>query len=99
LRRGSTSGGGAADEAGSPCRGVGALLAVLGHTTFLTSYQSTAGQSALLPEARDELHALLNIYMLARAVYELGYELHHRPDWVEIPLQGILQLVGHTSPP
>ena len=68
-------------------------------TTFLTSYQSTASQSALLPEVRDELHVLLNIYMLARAVYELGYELHHRPDWVEIPLQGILQLVGHTSPP
>ena len=68
-------------------------------TTFLTSYQSTASQSALPPEARDDLHVLLNISMLARAVYELGYELHHRPDWVEIPLQGILQLVGHTSPP
>jgi len=68
-------------------------------TTFLTSYQSTASQSALLPEAHDERHVLLNISMLARAVYELGYELHHRPDWVEIPLQGILQLVGHTSPP
>jgi maltose alpha-D-glucosyltransferase / alpha-amylase len=67
-------------------------------TTFLTSYQSTASQSALLPEARDELHDLLHIYMLARAVYELGYELHHRPEWVEIPLQGILQLVGHTPP-
>jgi maltose alpha-D-glucosyltransferase/alpha-amylase len=68
-------------------------------TTFLTSYQATASQSALLPEVHDELHVLLSTCMLARAVYELGYELHHRPDWVEIPLQGILQLMGHTPPP
>ena len=25
--------------------------------------------------------------------YELGYELNSRPDWVKVPLQGILQLV------
>jgi hypothetical protein len=41
---------------------------------------------------------LLNAVILARAVYELGYELHHRPDWVWIPLQGILQLVGPEIP-
>jgi predicted trehalose synthase len=38
-------------------------------------------------------------YMLARAVDELGYELHRRPDWVELPLQGILQLMGRRTPP
>ena len=32
--------------------------------------------------------------MLARTVYELGYELNYRPEWVRIPLQGILQLLG-----
>ena len=37
--------------------------------------------------------------MLGRAVYELGYELHHRPDWVRIPLQGILQLLGPGPAP
>jgi maltose alpha-D-glucosyltransferase/alpha-amylase len=65
--------------------------------TFLTSYHATAIQGALLPEAHEELHVLLHICMLARAVYELGYELHHRPDWVEIPLQGILQLMGRRT--
>jgi len=24
-------------------------------------------------------------------VYELGYELDNRPDWVHLPIQGILQ--------
>jgi maltose alpha-D-glucosyltransferase/alpha-amylase len=40
-----------------------------------------------------ELQILLNVYLLEKAIYELGYELNHRPDWVKVPLHGILQLV------
>jgi predicted trehalose synthase len=36
----------------------------------------------------------LDVYLLEKAFYELSYELHNRPDWVRIPLQGIRQLVG-----
>jgi maltose alpha-D-glucosyltransferase/alpha-amylase len=35
---------------------------------------------------------MLNAYILEKAMYELGYELNNRPDWVGIPLQGILQI-------
>ena len=49
-----------------------------------------------LPEDREELNILLNIYLLEKALYELGYELNNRPDWVRIPLIGILQLL-HTA--
>jgi maltose alpha-D-glucosyltransferase/alpha-amylase len=35
--------------------------------------------------------------VLEKAVYELGYELNNRPDWVRIPLQGILHLLGETT--
>jgi maltose alpha-D-glucosyltransferase/alpha-amylase len=31
--------------------------------------------------------------MLEKAVYELGYELNNRPDWLHVPLQGILELL------
>ena len=30
--------------------------------------------------------------MLDKALYELGYELNNRPDWVHIPLAGLLRL-------
>ena len=31
--------------------------------------------------------------MLEKAVYEVGYELNNRPDWLVVPLQGILELL------
>jgi predicted trehalose synthase len=33
---------------------------------------------------------LLDALWLDKAAYELEYELNNRPDWVEIPLRGLL---------
>lgn len=66
---------------------------------FLQAYGAGAAQGTWLPETSAELQALLNATMLARAVYELGYELAYRPDWVRIPIQGILQLLGPGATP
>ena len=52
-----------------------------------------AGQGTFLPRTRQELQVLLDIYLLEKAIYELGYELNNRPDWVKIPLRGIQQLL------
>ena len=60
---------------------------------FLTSYLAVMEESELLPSSREELTAMLDTYLLEKAVYELGYELNNRPDWVRVPLRGILQLV------
>jgi maltooligosyltrehalose trehalohydrolase len=59
---------------------------------FLHTYLASIGPASLLPPAPDERQGLLDAYLLEKAVYELGYELNNRPDWVRIPLQGIRQL-------
>jgi maltose alpha-D-glucosyltransferase/alpha-amylase len=62
-------------------------------STYLTSYLKHAAPGGFLPAAREELNIMLNIYLLEKALYELGYELNNRPDWVRIPVIGILQLL------
>jgi predicted trehalose synthase len=36
---------------------------------------------------------LLQLLLLEKAIYEVGYELANRPDWVDIPAAGILDLL------
>ena len=59
---------------------------------FLRAWRETAGSSAIVPSAREHFEALLEIYILDKALYELMYELNNRPAWIHIPLHGILAL-------
>ncbi len=61
--------------------------------TFLNSYLEHASVGGFLPANRDDFNIVLNTYLLEKALYELGYELNNRPDWVRIPITGILQLL------
>jgi len=65
---------------------------------FLGSYWSHVKPAALFPKTAEMRKALLNLYLLEKAVYELDYELNHRPDWVDIPLQGLAGLGGIAPP-
>ena len=60
---------------------------------FLRSYLATAGDAPFLPATPKELERLLDAFLLDKAIYELNYELNNRPAWVQIPVEGILQLV------
>jgi maltose alpha-D-glucosyltransferase/alpha-amylase len=59
---------------------------------FLKAYLTTAKDEPFLPKDPIELQVLLEAFLLEKAVYELGYELNNRPDWLKVPLQGLLQL-------
>ncbi|MGH7768502.1 MAG: maltose alpha-D-glucosyltransferase, partial [Candidatus Binatia bacterium] len=63
---------------------------------FLKSYLAVATRGAFLPKSKDEMKILLDLYVLEKAIYELGYELNNRPDWVGVPIQGILEIVQPT---
>jgi maltose alpha-D-glucosyltransferase/alpha-amylase len=60
---------------------------------FLRGYFETAGQATFLPADLAQRDALLRLFMLDKALYELNYELNNRPDWVRIPLWGIFDLL------
>jgi len=61
--------------------------------TFLKSYLVTAADAKFLPKSIPEIQVLLDAYILEKTVSELVYELNYRLDWVEIPLQRMLQLL------
>ena len=56
---------------------------------FLRSYLETIGRAEFLPRSKGEVAVLLEAFLLEKAVYELGYELNNRPDWLIIPVKGI----------
>jgi maltose alpha-D-glucosyltransferase/alpha-amylase len=66
---------------------------------FLQSYLEVAGQGGFLPREEEQFQVLLDAFCLEKAMYELGYELNNRPEWVKLPIQGILQLLqaGETA--
>jgi len=40
---------------------------------------------------------MLNFFLLEKAVYEIEYELAHRPDWLRVPLTGMLRILSHHT--
>lgn len=62
--------------------------------TFLRAYIEQARPFAYLSPQPAARRLALDAFLLQKAVYEVSYELNNRPDWVRIPLRGILSLVA-----
>jgi maltose alpha-D-glucosyltransferase/alpha-amylase len=62
--------------------------------TFLAAYLAGMSDTDLLPPAGAELDLELEVHLLEKALYEVGYELDARPRWVELPLRGLLDVLG-----
>jgi maltokinase len=60
--------------------------------TYLEGYRDRV-DPALLPPGQQAFDQLLAVFELEKAVYELRYELNNRPDWVGIPVAGIVRLL------
>jgi maltose alpha-D-glucosyltransferase/alpha-amylase len=62
---------------------------------FLSAYLRKARErtpAVFLPEAPEELRALLQLHLIDKCSYELSYELNNRPAWAFVPLAGLLGL-------
>ncbi len=63
---------------------------------FLHEFVRVA-EGSLAPADPDQALRLLRALVLEKAVYELGYEMDNRPDWVGTPVRGILELLDESS--
>lgn len=63
---------------------------------FLQAY-AEVGAPGTAGAALAPAHGLLSLYVLDKALYELRYELANRPDWVGIPLRGILDQLNQED--
>ena len=61
--------------------------------TYLNAYYDAVTIPHPLFHNNNESNFLLLIYLLEKAVYELGYEISYRPSWVKIPLKGIIDVI------
>jgi len=64
---------------------------------YLRTYLDVAAGQRFVPDARDQLAVLLDTFLLEKSIYEVGYELNNRPDWIAIPIQGVVQILERRS--
>ena len=66
---------------------------------FLEGYRATIQRrlAIFLPAAWDQSLRIISVYELDKALYEVEYEMHNRPDWLAIPLSGIRLLFAGTA--
>ena len=63
---------------------------------FINEYVATADRAPFLPGTREEIDILLSAYLLQKALIEIEYELEHRPNWVRIPVHGVLEMLDQA---
>lgn len=64
---------------------------------FLHGYRDALAGSALRQAPGAGPGPLLDAALVEKALYELRYELDHRPHWARIPVRGLRRLCG-TEP-
>lgn len=65
--------------------------------TFYERYLHVLRHSGLVYASDKDNNQLLDFFMMQKAIYEYDYEYHNRPQWTQIPVQGIQDLMEHLS--
>jgi maltose alpha-D-glucosyltransferase/alpha-amylase len=72
-----------------PVRGWGERLS----EAYWECYREALGASQLWPENEEDRRALLDVFLLEKALYEIEYELTNRPAWAHIPMDATLRIL------
>lgn len=69
----------------------------LARERFVHGYLTRSHEGRFVPRDRDEFLVMLDAFEVDKALYEIGYERGHRPDWLRIPLRGVAKIIGATE--
>ena len=64
---------------------------------FLDGYRAATRHTDCLPPFDGSFETMLEAFVVEKALYELGYELNNRPDWVGLPLDALARLEWRQS--
>lgn len=59
---------------------------------------TATAKTSILPASAPATHALLDFYLLEKAIYEVHYEMDNRPEWLDIPLGGLVSILERHDP-
>ncbi|WP_207459899.1 4-alpha-glucanotransferase [Azospirillum sp. SYSU D00513] len=68
-------------------------------SAFVAGYREGIGDCPGFPADPAAAARLLKLFLLEKSLYEVGYELANRPDWVGIPLAGVLAILRADAGP
>ncbi|HEY0328781.1 MAG TPA: maltose alpha-D-glucosyltransferase [Rhodopseudomonas sp.] len=64
---------------------------------FLGAYREAMTDPRLWPGNPEAAGGILDFFLLEKAFYEIEYELAHRPDWLRVPLAGVIRILSQRS--
>jgi maltose alpha-D-glucosyltransferase/alpha-amylase len=64
---------------------------------YFAGYLEVASGAPFLPKSAEHIDLLLAFYGTEKAIYEIGYELNNRPDWLPIPITGLLSILDSVT--
>jgi trehalose synthase-fused probable maltokinase len=65
---------------------------------FLAAYLATAARAAFVPDDEARARRVIAAFELEKAAYEVVYEANNRPDWIAIPLRGLVSAAAALRP-
>ncbi|HSI63455.1 MAG TPA: maltose alpha-D-glucosyltransferase, partial [Candidatus Saccharimonadia bacterium] len=64
---------------------------------YLRCYFKDAEGASFLPPDETDRRLMLKMYMLEKAVYEVGYELNYRPSFADVPIGAVKRMLAEEA--
>jgi predicted trehalose synthase len=60
---------------------------------LLDAYFAEIAPSQLVPSDPTDAYLLLDLYIFEKGLYEVRYEIAHRPGWLAWPLSAVVDMI------